>query len=963
MPTTPAASPRFNRLAASALLLLLPLLGACAGGSTAPRTAPPAASTTAATPLPLDTVIHKGVLDNGLTYYVRANTKPQKRAELWLVVNAGSVLEDDDQRGLAHFLEHMAFNGTERFPKQDLVNYLESIGMRFGADINASTSFDETIFTLTVPTDDPVIFAKGLDILHEWAHAVAFEADEVERERGVVREEWRLGRGAGARIRDQQFPVLFQGSRYADRLPIGTLPTIEKAPREALQRFYRDWYRPDLMAVIAVGDLDPATVEPQIRARFADLVNPSPERPRGTWNVPPHKQTLYSIATDPEETETSVAVYHLHPAPPEGSAADYRRSLVERLYHAMLNGRLSEIAQRRETPFLYGVSASDSLVRTVAATVQGAGVPDGGVELGLDALLTEIERVHRYGFNASELDRQKAEMLRSYEQALAELDKLDSSTFAAEYSRNFLEDEPAPGITAEHAMVAKFLPTITLDETNRFAAAWTDRANRVVLVSGPQKPGSTPPREADVRKVFGRVAERELKPWVDRVVDKPLVPQPPPAGTVVSERTVPEVGLTEWTLSNGARVVFKPTDFQNDQILLRGWKPGGTSLVSDADYLSASYAAPLLREAGYGAFDAVTLEKALAGKAAQAGTYISELEEGVMGAASARDAQTMFELAWLAMTAPRRDPSSFETQVAKLRASIEDRRADPQSAFGDALRTTLSGNHPRRKPLDLEGVDSIDLDTALRVYKDRFADASQFTFLLVGNLDMEKLRPLVSTYLGGLPSLGRQETWRDIGVHPPTGRVDVAVAKGVEPKAQVRLVWTGDDTWSREEVQDLDALGDALNIRLREVLREDLGGVYGVGVSGGVTDRPRGRFNFSIGFGCAPERVDELVAATLREIEAVRDHGLGQVYVDKVKETQKRERETSLRENDFWLDVLESYEDHKLDPRLILRYDELVARTTTERLRDTARRIIDPQNFVKGVLLPEAKRAPAPARH
>jgi zinc protease len=295
--------------------------------------------------------------------------------------------------------------------------------------------------------------------------------------------------------------------------------------------------------------------------------------------------------------------------------------------------------------------------------------------------------------------------------------------------------------------------------------------------------------------------------------------------------------------------------------------------------------------------------------------------------------------------------------VAKLRASIEDRKADPQASFGDALRTALSSNHPRRRPLDMAGVDAIDLDTALRIYKDRFADASRFTFLMVGNLDLEKLRPLVLTYLGGLPALDRHENWQDIGVHPPTGRVDVAVAKGVEPKAQVRLVWTGDDTWSREEVQDLDALGDALNIRLREVLREDLGGVYGVGVSGGVSDRPRGRFSFSIGFGCAPERVDELVAATLREIEAVREHGLGPVYVEKVKETQKRERETSLRENDFWLDVLESYEDHKLDPRLILRYDELVARTTSERLRDTARRVIDPKSYVKGVLLPDNKPA------
>ena len=878
------------------------LVGACASQTPAARTAPPAAPAPAAsgTPLPLDTIIHKGKLENGLTYYVRANAKPQKRAELWLVVNAGSVLEDDDQRGLAHMVEHMAFNGTERFPKLDLVNYLESIGMRFGADVNAQTGFDDTIYTLTVPTDDPVIFAKALDITHEWAHAVAFEADEIDRERGVVREEWRLGLGAGARIRDQQFPILFKGSRYADRLPIGTLATIEHAPHEAIKRFYKDWYRPDLMAVIAVGDLDPATVEPQIRARFADLTNPVHERPRGSWGVPTHRGTLYSIATDPELTETSVAVYHLHPAPSEGTAEDYRRSLVERLYHSMLNARLAEIAEKANPPFLYGVSGSDSLVRTVASTVQGAGVPDGGVPRGLDALFTEIERVHRFGFNRSELERQQAEMLRSYEQALAEVDKLESAGFAAEYSRNYLEDEPAPGIAAEHAMVAKFLPTITLEETNRFAANWTNRDDRAVMVSAPKNNRSDPPREADLRRVFGEVSERELNPWVDRVVDKPLVEHPPEPGTITAEQKVPELGLTIWTLSNGARVILKPTDFQNDQILLRGWKPGGTSLVSDQDYLSATFAASLLREGGLGDFDSITLDKALAGKAAQAGAYIGELEEGVGGTASLRDTETMFQLAWLSLTAPRRDRVVFINQVAKLRASIDDRLASPGAAFSDAMREALSGGHPRRKPLTEAGVDSIDLDVAMRIFKDRFADASEFTFLLVGNLDLEKLRPFVLTYLGGLPSLSRHETWRDVGIKSPTGHVNIDVRKGLEPKAQVRLVWNGPAEWSRENLHDLDALSDALTIRLREVLREDLGGVYGVGVSSGISDRPTGRFNFSVSFGCAPERVDELIAATLHELQEAREHGLTEKYAEKVRETQKRERELAVRENDFW---------------------------------------------------------------
>ncbi len=942
-------------LALTFVSLLAVALSGCAT-RTPPTTAAATPPSGAAAPLPFDPSITHGVLPNGLAYYVRPNHKPEKRAELWLVVNAGSVLEDDDQQGLAHFVEHMAFNGTRRFAKQQIIDYLESIGMRFGADLNAATSFDDTIYNLTVPTDRPDAFAKGLDILQDWASGLTFDDQEIDRERGVVIEEWRLGRGADGRIRDRQLPVLFHGSRYAERLPIGKKEILEKAPHDALRRFYRDWYRPDLMAVIAVGDFpDPQAVATMIRERFAGLANPRHERPRRLYPVPPHAQTLYAIATDPEATATSIAVYHKEPQQPQSSAADYRRSLVERLYHSMLNARLDELGQQADPPFLWAASGEGRSVRTADTVFQGAGVKDGGVLRGLDALLTEIERVRRHGFTLTELEREKADVLRGYEQAYAERDKQESRDFADELSRNFLEGESAPGIAAELDLARAQLPTITLDEVNRLAARWTSPESRVVLVSAPERHDAPPPAEGDLRAVFAAVAGRDVPAYVDRTLAGPLVPEPPKPGTIVARSTIPEIGVTEWRLSNGVRVLLKPTDFKNDEILLAGFQPGGHSLVPDSEFLSASIGTSLLRVGGLGRFDEVALQKALAGKVASAGASVSELEQDASGEASPQDAETMFELLYLSMTAPRRDPAAEAAALAKLRADLEDRLRSPGAVYGDRLREALSSGHFRRRPLDPSRLGEIHLDQAYDIFRQRFADANGFTFVIVGNLDLAKLEPLVLTWIGGLPSAGRHETWRDIGVPLPALPARIEVRKGIEPKAQVSLVWTGPAEWSRESSYDLDALADVLRIRLREVLREDKGGVYGVGVSGSVTDRPQGRFSFRIGFGCAPERVDELVAAALAEVRSLRDQPVAESYTAKVRETDRREREVSLKRNGFWVDALLSYLEHGVDPRLILRYDELVERSTPAHVEETARRFLDPDRYLLGVLRPEGK--------
>jgi zinc protease len=565
--------------------------------------------------LPRDPNVTTGRLDNGFSYYIRHNERPQDRAELRLVVNVGSLLEDPDQLGLAHFAEHMAFNGTARFPRQAIVDYLERIGVRFGADLNAATSFDYTIYMLTVPTDRAGVLETAFDIMEDWAMAVTFDSLEIERERGVVMEEWRAGRGAGARIADRQFPILLQGSRYAARLPIGSPASLQAFEHHALRRFYRDWYRPDLMALVAVGDFDPSQVESLITSRFSGMTPPAADaRERIAYDVPPHQEPRYAPATDPEEIGSTIAVYFKGPARDASTVGSYRRSIVEQLFSSMINDRLFEIQQQPDAPFLYASVAQGRFVRPLDMWLLVAGVPDsGGAPVrGLESILTEAARVVRFGFTASELDRHKRLFEREMERVFDERDKTNSSQYAGEYVRHFLDGEPYPGIATEFRLHRELLPGIALDEVDAVAQQLFQDSNRVVLFSGP---GTVePPAEPVLMQLFESVGERELVAYEDRAGDLAIVPDPPKPGTVVAERRVASLDVTEWRLSNGVRVLLKATDFRDDEVVFRAMSPGGTSLVEDEDYVPASTATAVVTAGGVGELDLVALQKTLAGK-------------------------------------------------------------------------------------------------------------------------------------------------------------------------------------------------------------------------------------------------------------------------------------------------------------------------------------------------------------
>ncbi len=937
-----------NRHPLRSLALVLAILAA-----NTPLRAQEAASDLA-DPFPADPNVKLGSFANGLRYYIRENPEPQKRAELRLVVNAGSVLEDDDQLGLAHFVEHMAFNGTKHFEKQELADYLERIGMRFGADVNAYTSFDETVYILQVPTDSPQIVATAFQILEDWARYQTFDHEEIDKERGVVIEEWRRGQGASARMRDKQWPILFKDSRYAERLPIGKTDILESFDYDVPKRFYREWYRPDLMAVIAVGDFEKSTIEELIRTHFEGIPATDNPRERTLFPVPDHEETLFAIATDKESTFSSVSVYYKQALRDQSTIGAYRQSIVERLYNGMLNDRFFELTQLAHPPFLGAGSGQGRFIGGKEVYFLGARVEDSGIELGLETLLKEAERVARYGFAASELERQKRESLRGIRRVYDEREKTHSGRYASEYVRNFLFDEPIPGIEYEYELYQRFVPGIQLQEVNGLAREWITDENRVILVNAPEKESVSVPSEEGLLAVFAAVAAAEITAYEDTPTDAPLIARVPAAAPIVEEAEIEEIGVKVLELDNGVRVLLKPTDFKDDEIVFNSWSPGGTSLAPDQQYLSAFMADALISQGGVGEFNLVDLQKVLTGKAVSVFASIGSLSEGMSGRASPADVETLFQLIYLYFTAPRRDSTAFLSFKSRLQASLANRSVSPEGAFQDTLQVTLSQYHYRTRPISSELLEEMDLDVSYAFYKDRFADASDFTFVFVGAFDPDSLKPLVQTYLGNLPSIGREETWVDVGIDPPTGVIRKTVRKGIEPKSRTQIVFTGPFEWTRENRYALRSLSDVLRIKLREVLREDLGGTYGVGVSGSSARDPDQEYSFRISFGADPERLEELTEVVFQQIDSLRTHGPTQEYIDKVKETQRRSRETNLRRNGYWLGRLSAAVRHGTDPRNILDDEKFIDGLTAEMIRAAAEMYLRTDNYVQVSLFPES---------
>ena len=906
-------------------------------------------------PLPVDKDVITGTLENGIKYFIKKNLKPEKRAELRLFVNAGSVLENEDQLGLAHFVEHMAFNGTKNFKKNELINYLEKLGIKFGPELNAYTSFDQTVYMLTVPTDSVEILANGFLVLEEWAHNLAFDPVEIDKERGVVIEEWRLGRGAEMRMLDKQLPILLKDSRYAERLPIGKKEIIESASYESIINFYKDWYRPDLMAVAAVGDFDVKEIENYIREHFSKISSPEKERERIVFDIPDHQETYFAIASDKEASYSTVALYYMQKPKEVKDLADYKNQLVHRIFYGILNDRLTELTTSADAPFAYAFADNARFVKSSDISVLVAMVKEGGIERGFESLLREAERVKQYGFTSTELERQKTNVLRIAEQSLAEKDKTESSQIIGEFESNFIFGLPIISIEDQYNLSQLLIPQITLAEVNKVSSELLSHKNRVVLVNTPEKENLKIITDAELSAVVAKVSSEKISPYVDKVSAKPLVEVIPTPSPVVSSENVEKLDVTEWKLKNGVKVVLKKTDFKNDEIVFRAFSPGGSSLVKDEDFLSAQNAPALSYESGLGSFNRTELDKYLTGKIVGVNPFIDYYYEGLNGSASPKDVETLFQLIYTYFISPRIDSTGFLSLKSKMKSYLENQSNDPQSAFNDTLQVTLANYHFRSRPLTVKLLDEINPDKSLSIFKDRFRDAGDFTFVFIGNIDTIVFKPFVETYLGGLPSFNSNEKPIDLKYKNVKGSIAKEVQKGIEPKSSVAITYVGDMNWSRKNEYIMQSLMDVLDIKLREAIREDKGGTYGVYAYHQIYRIPESHYSINFGFGCNPERVEELVQTFYNVLDSIKTFGPDNVVMTKIKETQKRQRELNLKQNDFWKEVISNYLENDEDPVDMLNYTQWVNDITADYIKKAANEYLG-ENVVKIVLYPETKK-------
>ena len=897
-----------------------------------------------------------------MSYYIRHNEEPKDQARVALVVKTGSVREEESQRGLAHYVEHMAFNGTERFPKQTIDTYLESIGNVVGPDANAYVSFDQTVFYFEMPTGDPEITETAFQILSDWAYSISFEPEEVELERGVVLEEWRIGQGFSSRLRDNLLRLLFGDSLYANRNPIGLTEVIENATAEDLREFYNRWYRPDTMAVVAVGDFDVDVMEAKVKQHFAPppegeasqeraAIGPSTDRP--IIDIPGHETTWVEVFTDAESPGTQFILYRrLVPNKAQDEDA-FRRSMVEDLAFMMLNARLFERGQVEDPPYLSHSAYRWQFLEQLDFARFSAWVSTGGVERGLQVVLEELQRAREHGFTEGELSREKSNLLRSVENQYKQRNQIPTGDLTDDYIDHFLVGAMVPGIEAEWELYQKILPQIALDEFADVAESWTTPEHTALLVVRPEETEDSSDSEltaATLTQIEGAGA-LQVEAYVDELGDTPLLATIPVPGSIVSEERIESIDAERWTLSNGITVIAKQTDFRDDEVVFRGFSPGGHSLVADEDHVPARYAAQIIGGSGVGPHDSVTLDKLLAGKRVSVSPFIEELFEGLSGSASPEDMETLFQLITLYATEPRLDPAFYEQLVSRLRSTAEYWAADPDSVLFDKTNIVLAQNHFRRRPLTVELLEELSAERAEAVYAERFADLGDATFVFVGAFDWDEMKSLTATYLASLPTTGRAEQWRDVGVVRPPGIEEHEVRSGIEPRSNTLLVFAGEAEWGRGNALALDVAGDILGIRLRERVREQLGGTYSISTHTRSSALPAPNYLAYVFFGSDPDRVDELFEEVMVEVNWIHEGG-EQSYLDTVKEQFRTGRKEDLRDNGFWLNQIRAAAQRSEPFANILGFEDSLEALTLEDVATAAELYFTPERYVRVVLFP-----------
>ena len=901
--------------------------------------------------LPTDPDVRIGKLENGLTYYIRHNALPEKQAEFYIAQKVGSILEEDNQRGLAHFLEHMCFNGTKHFPGNSLREYLETIGVKFGTNLNAYTSIDETVYNISdVPVIRDGIIDSCLLILHDWADDLTLDPQEIDKERGVIHEEWRTRTGAMMRMYENAFPKMFAGCKYAYRLPIGLMEVVDNFPYKDLRDYYEKWYRPDQQGIIVVGDINVDQVEAKIKKLFSPIKMPANAAERKYFPVPNNKETIITISKDKEQQSNQVYVFHKHEPFPDNqknTAAYLAFKFILAAAENMLNNRLSELTQQANPPFIgAGTADGDFLMAKTKQAFTGMAVcKEGNIETGLKALMREFERAQKYGFTEGEFARLKANYLSGLEKVYNERNKMKNEQFVSQYVANFTEGEPIPSIEQEYTLMSQIIPKVPVESVNKVFQSLVSDSNMVVSLFLPDKPDMKYPTEADIQKVLNDAKNEKLEPYVDKVSSEPLISENLKGGKVVKT----EKGIFDskvLTLSNGVRIILKPTTFKADEVRMQAFSKGGNSLFDDKDAMQFGLIDRVVGLGGLGNFSAIDLPKALAGKVASASASVRTLSETVKGSCAPKDFETMMQLTYLNFTAPRKDEAAFESFKNRMKAQLANAEANPQTALVDTLTKTLYGNNPRAIRLKANMVDQIDYQKIMDMYKDRFKDASGFTFIFVGNIDEEKMIPLIEKYIGSLPSLNLKENFRNVnldvrkGLHKNTFHKDLQTKK-----ATICIVQSGQCEYNIKNKLMMNILSQLLTMEYTETVREQEGGTYGVGVSGSLSKYPTAQGTVEISFDTDPDRRTKMVELIDKGINDFIAQGPNAENLKKVKEYMLKNFEANQKENSFWMSALYNYYWEGVDNATDL--DKTISSISASDLKQFAKKFFAQKNRIE----------------
>lgn len=862
--------------------------------------------------LPLDPKVRSGVLENGLTYFVVQNSEPKGQAEFYIAQKVGSILEEESQRGLAHFLEHMAFNGTENFPGNGVISYLEKIGVKFGANLNAYTSLDQTVYNISnVPVKRQGIIDSCMLILRDWSCAISLTDKDIDEERGVIREEFRTSSSAMLRMYEKIFPEIMPDSRYAYRLPIGLLDVINNFTYEELRSYYNKWYRPDNQGIIIVGDIDPVAIENKIKTLFGAIPKHENAAERIQLPVPDTKETLVGIASDPEASTTELMLMYKHDVVPvemRGTAVGIVMNFMNSMVSSMLSSRLNEIAQKPEAPFTsaYADYGGYIIAQTKDALSISARVKEGRTAEALKIITNEAERVKRHGFTASEYERSKATYMSNLEQVYNERDKQKNSYYVSQVLNHFLTGEAYPGIETTYAMLQQVAPNIPIDQVNQYAKELPREENIAIALLMPEKEGLVKPSKEEILAIFESARKEEVKAYEETVSNEPLVPVAPAAGKVLSELKEPMSSSTVWNLSNGATVVIKKTDFKQDQILFSASSRGGSSLIGKENIIETKDLVGVATAGGLGKYNVTDLRKVLAGKNVTVRPSISIMSESISGASTPKDIETFMQLLYLNFTGIREDQEAFQTYKARLKAQIENMDSQPMSAFSDTLQKVMYNNNPYANRMTLEMLDKLDYSKSLELYRQRFANASDFVFTFVGNVDEAILKPLVETYIASLPSnKSQKENWANVGLIPVKGKVVKHFEKAMQtPKATVYTIMSGKIPYTVENTILASFAKQVFDMVFTRSIREDEGGTYGVGVNLSLSYYPDDNFMFLFGFDTDVALREKLLARAHKEIGIVLEKGVSQEDFAKIMEYSQKTFTQNLRENNYWLGVI-----------------------------------------------------------